>query len=492
MHTYFPKANKFPGLCAFCNTAVDAYAGTYIYVKKEGGGFNRKGRPEGSSHIFCFAHFEEAKHGEIRFDRKGQPISKDNQDNLSDETIEQWFTNNQNLISKHMSMVRQLTLNGYSKETIKEHILKAEKALDEIDAKPIEETKDDDMGNLGGILKRALESHENVEEGNQDNSEGFPSDDAQTLAKMIQKLAGKASVDERQVANIVRNEIEGLTQLLVDVETRMDSKIAAIQTTPPTKLEIKQGNDIKLIDTGLQHEILPDVLVPISQGLHVFLVGPAGSGKTTIGEQIAKAVDKPFYSTGAVDSKYALIGFKDGHGNYQSTVFRKCFEEGGVFLFDEMDASSANALLSFNAALANGHCDFPDGIVTRHPDFVAIAAANTFGHGADRIYVGRNQLDAATLDRFVTVEMGYDAKLERAMCGNDPLAVRWVDYVQRTRKAVTDLQMRYVVSPRASLQGSKLLSAGMDSGKVAKATLYRAMKSEDIAKVQAHTGTFNV
>jgi hypothetical protein len=32
--------------------------------------------------------------------------------------------------------------------------------------------------------------------------------------------------------------------------------------------------------------------------------------------------------------------------------------------------------------------------------FVCIAAANTFGTGADRQYVGRNQLDESTLDRF--------------------------------------------------------------------------------------------
>jgi hypothetical protein len=40
------------------------------------------------------------------------------------------------------------------------------------------------------------------------------------------------------------------------------------------------------------------------------------------------------------------------------------------------------------------------------------AAANTYGTGADALYVGRNQLDAATLDRFYVVEMDYDRKLE--------------------------------------------------------------------------------
>jgi len=71
-----------------------------------------------------------------------------------------------------------------------------------------------------------------------------------------------------------------------------------------------------------------------------------------------------------------------------------------LFLFDEIDASLPNAVLAFNAALANGYADFPDGMVKRHPRFACIAAANTFGMGADRIYVGRNQLDGADAGPF--------------------------------------------------------------------------------------------
>ena len=44
-----------------------------------------------------------------------------------------------------------------------------------------------------------------------------------------------------------------------------------------------------------------------------------------------------------------------------------------------------------------------------------LAAANTWGRGGDQQYVGRNQLDAATLDRFVlsTLHVDYDTDLER-------------------------------------------------------------------------------
>lgn len=438
------RPSRFPGYCAQCGKHMIGGEGFYTYERDPNAPQGKRGRPEGTSRQWCYTHKDTQV---VLYDKKGNRLDHNNDTEMPEPT-----------------------------------------------PKPsIPETTKEDTGSLGDILKQALEAHKKPKEATQGNSEGDTSDDAETLAKMLMKLAGKGTVDASQVKQIFMDYAK--ENRLVNeayASTMIREALKAHSQTPATVLEIKSSDGIKTIETGLQHEVLPDVLAYLSQGLHVYLPGPAGSGKTTIGEQCAKALGKPFYSTGAVDSKYALIGFKDAHGNYQSTVFRKAFEEGGLFLFDEMDASSANALLSFNAALANGHMDFPDGIVKRHPDFVCIAAANTFGHGNDRVYVGRNQLDAATLDRFVVVPMGYDEKLENAICGSDPKAMKWVKYVQATRKAVSSLQMRYVISPRASLQGSKMLMAGMDKEKVLSNVLYRSMKPEDVAKVQNYTGAFSL
>jgi hypothetical protein len=118
-----------------------------------------------------------------------------------------------------------------------------------------------------------------------------------------------------------------------------------------------------------------------------------------------------------VSSEYKLTGFIDAQGRIVSTAFRKAFEFGGVFLFGETDASMPGALLAFNTALANGWMDFPDGVVQKHPDFRVVADANTFGTGADRLYVGRNQLDAASLDRYAVLDWPYDEALEAALSG---------------------------------------------------------------------------
>jgi MoxR-like ATPase len=255
--------------------------------------------------------------------------------------------------------------------------------------------------------------------------------------------------------------------------------VAAVEQHRPIRIEIKQGAEIRTLPDGHRHPVFGDVLAALSVRENVYLVGPAGSGKTTIATQAAEALGLPFYSTGAVGMAYQLQGFINPEGKYMETDLYRAYVGGGVFLFDEVDASSAQALLAFNAILANEIAAFPHGTVKRHADFVVIAAANTFGNGADAQYVGRNQLDAAFLDRFMYVTMDYDEKLELAISSND----EWTRYVQAFRRAVRAHKIRHVVSPRASIKGGKLLSAGLSRDKVAESLLWKSMTAADRAKV---------
>lgn len=165
-----------------------------------------------------------------------------------------------------------------------------------------------------------------------------------------------------------------------------------------------------------------DKLVMLASALNnedknIWLTGPAGSGKTTAARKLTSALnydeDSEFEFNGAIDTEYKLSGFVDAKGRVVSTAFRRIWENGGVYLFDECDASMPGALLAFNAALANGYAAFPDGTIKRHDKTVVVAAANTWGFGGDANYVGRAKLDAAFLDRFVTLTWNYDETLER-------------------------------------------------------------------------------
>jgi len=213
---------------------------------------------------------------------------------------------------------------------------------------------------------------------------------------------------------------------------------------------------------------------------HVMIVGPAGSGKTTLCEQLAELMGLSFYFNGSIQQEYKLIGFKDANGKYHSTPFRQAFENGGLYLFDEIDASHPNTMSAFNAALANGIMDFPDKTVRAHKDFKVIAAANTFGTGRDRLYVGRNQLDAATLDRFINITLDYDTELEATLTDNGA----WCEYVQAFRAEVNKQSIRHVVSTRAIIAGAKLLAAGMKPQQVKEISLAKGMASDIFKRIE--------
>lgn len=234
---------------------------------------------------------------------------------------------------------------------------------------------------------------------------------------------------------------------------------------------------------GPQHYMTETIIRVAALGHPIMMVGPAGCGKTTIAERAARALNLPFYITSTINDTHELMGFIDGYGKYHSTPFRTAFEHGGLWVADEIDAWDASALLAANSALANGYATFPDTErpISRHTHFRMVATANTFGNGADRVYIGRNELDAASLDRFATVNVDYDLNLERMFAnGND----KWLEHVWDTRKKIAEKKIRHVASSRAIGMGSAALSAGLTWNDVCDYYLYKGMSAADREKLK--------
>ena len=203
-------------------------------------------------------------------------------------------------------------------------------------------------------------------------------------------------------------------------------------------------------DMGIQHALFPKLLAmvqmrkPNGTRANVMLVGPAGSGKTTAAENVAKALELEYSYVGATYDKVDLFGYNNGHGHYQVTEFYKRYKDGGVMLLDEMDGFDPAVGVACNAAIDGTRAAFPVGIVPKHTDSVFIAACNTFGLGANAKYVGRNRLDAATLNRFIKLDWGYDPALERIQVGDD----KWTKITQAVRVKVDSMGIEIVISPR--------------------------------------------
>jgi cobaltochelatase CobS len=147
----------------------------------------------------------------------------------------------------------------------------------------------------------------------------------------------------------------------------------------------------------------------------------------------------------------------DAGGHYHGTQYREAFENGGLFLVDEIDAGNPNVLAVLNASLSNSWCAFPDKMVRRHPKFRCVAAGNTWGTGRTIQYVGRNPIDAATLNRFVYIQWDYDEALETKIAGMP----EWSAFVQACRAEIKRRGVNFLISPRASIFGALLLKAGV-------------------------------
>lgn len=291
------------------------------------------------------------------------------------------------------------------------------------------------------------------------------------LAAMIQQIAALGHQPQPVAAPLDIEAVRAVVQEeLASVEPR--EVLHKLEITSPAGVVIIPG----------AHYQTATVIKVVSLGHPVMLVGPAGCGKTTIGEHVATALQLPFYITSTVFDTHELMGFVDGHGAYHRTPFREAFENGGVWVADEIDAWDAAALLAANSALANGRATFPDSPVPviRSPNFRMVATANTFGNGADRVYIGRNELDAASLDRFAVIPVDYDTTLETKFCAGNH---RWLDRVWQVRKSVEEKRIRHVVSSRAIFMGATAIANGLEWEFVENTYLFKGMSETDRKKV---------
>lgn len=341
-----------------------------------------------------------------------------------------------------------------------------------------------------------------VDEVQHDHKSTMNSDLAQAIAAAVAPHV-KAGIDRETVEQIVDERI-------------VDSLL-------PRRIEVVIPGCGTVKDVGVQHAYFEALRRCVTARLTVWLVGPAGSGKTSVAAALADSLGLPHYamSVCATTSKADLLGYKNVmDGNYVQTDLRQAYEHGGVFLIDEVDAGNPNVMVIMNALLANGHCGFPDRLVEKHPHFIPIAGANTIGMGADKQFVGRNKLDEATRDRFVMVEFPYDPVIEAVMAGVCPTcfseAERPVPYefiqvedkasedndrrlkadaerrcafycrkIVKIRNAMAELKVRHIVSPRATMAGCTLIRLGFTLPDVMNMAVWKGLDSETVNKIES-------
>lgn len=280
------------------------------------------------------------------------------------------------------------------------------------------------------------------------------------------KNTESSGVDDEHIREIAKEEIDK-AEISLDQEDLEKQVKEAIEKAADNHrpVEIKQrGKPNKKID-GILPEEFEIILQLAAQRKNVLLVGPSGCGKTYIAGKVAEALSLAYasQSCSAGMSESMLAGWlipvgAGGKFIYVSSQFVERYEKGGVFLLDELDAADPNTMVFFNQALAQDHFFLPQRHekprIKKHRDFICIAAANTFGNGSDMMFVGRNQLDAATLDRFRIglVTMDYSKAVESKLVHKDVL--KWGLVI---REKIRVNKLRRIMSTRFMIDCTHML-----------------------------------
>lgn len=304
----------------------------------------------------------------------------------------------------------------------------------------------------------------------------------------VRRIASELDLPIKNAGTLISNRVS-------EMGARVDALAKELNERMPKKVYVHFPERVWEAPK-VHHPVLTDVVTSVSAGVHVMLVGPAGTGKSILAEQAADAIGKSFYTMSCEPTQTgsAVRGYRDANGNYHSTPARDAYNDGHgighLFCLDEMDNMHPSVGAGLNQMLANGRCAFADGVVDRGEGFVTVGTANTYGNGGDRQYVGRSALDKATLDRFLVIDVDYDPGIERGAAiafASESVAEqaeRWIAHVQAVRKRAVDLQLQVIVSMRASIDGVKLLTAGMPWEKVEQYRLFGGMDAVTVSKLR--------
>ena len=321
-------------------------------------------------------------------------------------------------------------------------------------------------------------------------SGGGMSDDER---EQLRQLSGHVD----RVALALADDISDIKSGVADQGERFAAQINELaaqvnQTRTVVVREPWSGGTVTVQNT---HNGFDTVLARTGDGIHSWLYGPAGTGKSTLGKQVFEALGLECHTISATPDmmRHHFFGTVNPlTGEFRETPFYRAYKFGGGLLIDEADNMSGSFFAGLNDGLASGSMLFDNGeVVERHERFRCIASGNTVGHGATALY-RRQQLDEATLDRFTYFYVGLDEAIEdagvAARLGDASQAADLIRVVRVARRNVDQHNLRTVVTPRAAFDGARMLALGEPLVNVVRDRILRGCGPDVGAKLLADTG----
>lgn len=221
-----------------------------------------------------------------------------------------------------------------------------------------------------------------------------------------------------------------------------------------------------------------DINIAMDAGQNVFLVGSAGSGKTSLLDHICRQrgtvpIIVSLHGEVSVDD---FVGAKDlvgGQTVFTEGVLPTAMRRGVPLIIDEADATPPDVQFILHPVLMGQPlCLTRKGaeFVNPEPGFCILATGNTIGRGDDTgLYVGTNTLNEAYLDRYgMIVEHGYlpDGEEVRVLVKrtgiHEVIAKNMIKVATLAREAMAADKLSSTFSTRKMLDWCQLVNKGMD------------------------------
>jgi len=220
-------------------------------------------------------------------------------------------------------------------------------------------------------------------------------------------------------------------------------------------------------------DLLKTGLMGLEMNIPTYFWGHAGTGKTTIWEQIAARTNRPMiriqHTASMVEED--LTGrwvVKDGQTEFEYGPLALAMMHGWLYLADEYDFAFPQILSVYQAVLEGKPLmikEAPEGgrLIKPHKNFRIVATGNTNGSGDETgLYQGTNIQNAANFSRFgITEQVPYmpekqEILLVRQQAGlMDVDAEALVQWAGEIRKAHEGAKIGMTVGPR------ELINAGL-------------------------------
>lgn len=235
-------------------------------------------------------------------------------------------------------------------------------------------------------------------------------------------------LDTDAVKNVIERYIKttkiGMDGLSDDVKKAIGKTQKIVIETSPDRppVEVEGVEDISDF-----FKIVDDVRL----GHNVFLVGPAGSGKTYLAELVAKALSRPYVTLNC--SQYTSpTEIKGGPtiDGYQEGALIECWERGQILILDELPKIDPNTAGLLNEGLAKTKVPVgsPRAVIfngrnepkSKAEGFGVIATGNIWPSAESGTYAANSRQDLSLLDRFAgsVYWIGFNEALEKKVATN--------------------------------------------------------------------------